>query len=179
MKIFLNIIVLNFVILSLSAQSNSDSLIYWKKNQKLGFGDFQGKKPNDHGHDKARSSLVLVPSFINKDKLLNVKVICAFNKYESWMIDTSKALLNHEQLHFDITELFARKIRKGVFSLIKSNQTNNEMYTKLIKDLFDEYNTCNIRYDEETAHSTNRQKQKEWEHKIACELEDLKDYEDY
>ena len=132
MKILLNIIAINFIILSLSAQNNNDSLIYWEKNWKLSSGDFKAKIPNDCGHDKARSSLALVPSLINRDKSTDIKVICAFNKYESWIIDSSNAILMHEQLHFDIAELFARKIRKGLLVLIKSNQTNPEIYSKLI-----------------------------------------------
>jgi hypothetical protein len=177
-KTFLFVVFLTgIIIFHANAQCKNDTLIYWEKNQKLQWRDFHGKVPQDCGKDKARSSLIINTTFINRENLLDAKVLCVFNKNNSWVKDPSLSLLNHEQLHFDITELFARKIRKGISILRNTNQTNNEEYTKLVKVLLKEYNVFNVQYDEETAHSINKLKQIEWEYKIAKELEELKDYE--
>jgi len=51
-------------------------------------------------------------------------VECFFTKKESWVRDScaehNQALLAHEQLHFDIAELFARKIRQKLTQCIRT-----------------------------------------------------------
>ena len=42
-------------------------------------------------------------------------------------------VLQHEQIHFDLTELYARKMRKSVESLRQKNITNISIYRKKIQ----------------------------------------------
>ena len=78
-------------------------------------------------------------------------------------------LLIHEQLHFDITEVFARKTQVMISECWGKNETYIET---LIEKLILELHSYQDLYDTETNHGLNIIKQKEWENKIAKQLVD-------
>lgn len=90
-----------------------DAVIIWTKNYKLSWNDFLGKNFRFKDNTAANSSLKLhfIPSYNNKG-VYSYTIIPVFNRLTSWTISRSPELLNHEQTHFDILEIFARKIRK-------------------------------------------------------------------
>ena len=94
---------------------------------------------------------------------MSFEVSANFNKNTSWCRKEyqSETLLKHEQLHFDIAELFARKLK-----LAFSNYSYSRNYQNEILEIFEEkkleYHAMQRRYDEETEHSLNMFKQKEW-----------------
>ena len=83
--------------------------------------------------------------------------------------------MDHEQLHFDITELYARKIRKRFKELQDMGETDYEEYVKIYYELEKELDAFQQKYDSEVYF--REQNQKEWIEKIAKELEELKEYE--
>jgi hypothetical protein len=82
--------------------------------------------------------------------------------------------LKHEQIHFDICELYARKLRQKFtetnFAKVKSldNETT-KMYTKISSELFKEEE----KYDKDTEHGLNSAKQKIWDADIKAKLKEL------
>ena len=94
----------------------------------------------------------------------------------------SRAVLRHEQLHFDITEIFARKMRKKVtekFKTLRVLKVNalNSFLSHLCETISKERRAMQKKYDKETyaADKDNnpnslRKKQKEWETKVAILL---------
>lgn len=87
-------------------------------------------------------------------------------KTDFWYYPERKTdvVLSHEQLHFDITELYARKLRTRLASMKnpcdKSSvgsvyQANENAFVEFVKQ-----------YDIETSHGVNKQKQIEWESRI-------------
>lgn len=98
----------------------------------------------------------------------------------SWVIPDKKSndLLAHEQLHFDITELHARKLRKAMrnYKLPEQEKIKEEL-KKIYRDI--EYSRTQMqeRYDLETDHSQNVQAQQKWKNFIKSELEKLKVFE--
>lgn len=158
---------------NVNAQCANDSIVYWSESRKLHWNDFQGKIPISYGKDRAGSSLSISPKYNYGD----VRVLCYFDIMTSWKRDTSLFLLQHEQLHFDIFELYARKIRKEVSFLTNCKKLNFEKFNNVTDSLFRECGLTNELYDQETSHSLIRVKQIEWEKKIAKDLETLKEYE--
>lgn len=169
-----------FVSSTLSNLTNQESvsLKLWSSDSKLKWTDFQGIIDTLSSHS-AMTSVRLQCKAVNSDKNSIVKdVKCYFIKSQSWTKDkSSKALLSHEQLHFDIAELSARQIRyefKNYIGSSTSDDSNN------LEDII--YRCWNTRdslghlYDKETAHCTISGKQKEWELKIAKELKALVSY---
>ncbi len=95
-------------------------------------------------------------------------------KNKKWI---SNAILKHEQLHFDIAELFSRKMREKVTQVVVKNyddlkQQTDTIYYQLEKEM-DVYQN---QYDDETENSMNKNMQLKWENKVKNELEKLSDF---
>lgn len=84
-------------------------------------------------------------------------------------------LLNHEQKHFDISEIYARELSR--FLRTQSlGRTPMERMTNEMNRLFKELDTFQKKYDAETANGRNKQKQEFWNLLIAQRLKTLQSY---
>lgn len=109
--------------------------------------------------------------------LPNFKISNYFIRSQSWTTDTTKANdIRHEQLHFDISELHARKMRNGICELRSKKINDINIYTDFIKKTLDELHNLNHKYDIETGHGVIDFRQEEWSVKIKKELDLLKKY---
>ena len=84
-------------------------------------------------------------------------------------------VLHHEQFHFDITELYARKLYVDASKLIGQRGNTNQL-KQLFKDANTECNEMQNQYDEESNHGVNEEKQIEWENRIKQLLENTPAY---
>ncbi len=79
-------------------------------------------------------------------------------------------ILNHEQRHFDISEIYARKFKRKAIELCKKT-TNID---SLLPQLFDHYHKklreTQYKYDFETEHGMNKEMQKVWNGAIDEEI---------
>lgn len=157
----------------------NDSIIIWKKDRKINWNDFLSE--NSCQKQKGAGTALNIdfyPKKFNCAQVEKIVVIAQMNKIESWVKDKSVVILNHEQTHFDIAELYARKIRKSIAEFIeKSEECDLQDIADIYYRLEAEHWQIQFLYDEETQHSVNWEKQKEWDHKIACQLEEYTDYE--
>ncbi len=157
------------------AQTQNQDTINWRVNYKLKGDDFKGT-PDSNSVNAAVSSTAINYKIIKKDSFIDVIVYCSFNKLWSWnKYKSEKAILKHEQGHFDISELFARKfrmlVRKGKF---KDNSDAIVLYSKIMaeRELFD------TQYDNETDFSNDSKKQLYWNNKITLEINKLNAYKE-
>lgn len=151
------------------AQELQEQLL-WSKERQLSWSDFNGKVP------KASVSAATTTSGISysyKANLLHHEVALDFevNAYfypnQSWYKPDvcDSLILSHEQLHFDISELYARKMR---IELNKTTFTKNvkaeirKIYKQILKDL----SAFQDRYDWETNFSRNVKAQQKWNKRI-------------
>ena len=97
------------------AQS-TDTVKNWSSTQKLEWSDFKGCVPaNEPGANmRAVCPHEIVVSPFREKGILNYRVEVIFLKNQEWTKDTTSYVLAHEQLHFDIAELYARKLRKAI-----------------------------------------------------------------
>jgi len=175
-KIFLVCFVILKTVNSNFAQNTNDSIIYWTKCQKLKWRDYLGDVP-DSALNKNIFALTcssISIKFNSEFDVPNYKILVYFNKKESWTRDTnSNLLLIHEQLHFDIRELYARKIRMSIEILSNKKESDVLIFDKIITNLFSELDKTQNKYDLETKHGANNTKQKEWNLKISKGLKEL------
>jgi hypothetical protein len=75
------------------------------------------------------------------------------------------SLLRHEQGHYQIAEIYARKLRKTI-SEMKYCPTYTDSVVRLYKSLHVEYRKFQVAYDVQTNHSLNRPQQAIWNMKI-------------
>ncbi len=138
--------------------------------------DFKGR-PEMRGKYVASlsSSIQVAGRFVNRDSVV-YEVKASMNTQKSWVAIKSDTLLQHERCHFDITEMYARKLRKEMLKRRFSAATLNKEVSKLFRKMNEERNQMQILYDEETNHSIHYQKQLAWEKKIAQALLELEGF---
>jgi hypothetical protein len=161
--------------MSLSSQDLPGNLKPWSSPASLNWSDFEGAPQNQSPYLAITTSGILF-SINGKPENLNLKVQCYFDPALSWKKSEEDVLLNHEQWHFNITEIFARKMRKE----IKEMKFNKSNFKSLLQNLHARINSdCRKyqqEYDKETDHSKRKVKQEEWSRKLQKELEALSPY---
>ncbi|MCR9228060.1 MAG: DUF922 domain-containing protein [Flavobacteriaceae bacterium] len=143
----------------------------WSKDVRLTWKDYKGTAPVA---DEAAATTASGISYTYSANLLHYEVHLDFevNAYfypsESWYRPKlcNENTLAHEQLHFDITEIFARKMRDKLRRTSFSDDVKAEV-RKIYNDILKELQGYQERYDWETNFSRNREKQLEWNLKIA------------
>lgn len=117
-----------------------DYFILWQENKKLKIQDFKAEnkdtiKVNQQQFLGAISAIRIEYSSFqrNKNSVPDFSIKTYFDPNESWMLLKNDYVLQHEQIHFDLTELYARKMRKSVESLRQKNITNISIYRKKIQ----------------------------------------------
>lgn len=117
-----------------------DDFILWQENKKLKIQDFKAEnkdtvKVNQQQFLGAISAIRIEYSSFqrNKNSVPDFSIKTYFDPNESWMLLKNDYVLQHEQIHFDLTELYARKMRKSVESLRQKNITNISIYRKKIQ----------------------------------------------
>ena len=150
-------------------RSNVDKIL-WEQNQKLEWIDFSGMPPNPIPNlaEAVTSVHIELKGEVYEDEIPDLLVQTYFLKNSSWTITDSKETLSHEQLHFDIAELTARKIRKRIEELKESKESNSEVYFQEYERIQTEGNDLQKKYDSESYF--NNEKQEEWINKIRIDL---------
>ena len=160
-----------------------DRFSYLEKST-LDWSDFRGE-PDLHSHfDSAVNTGITYQWSYSKDDGEDIELDFEVNSFcypsLSWVKkgQTTAYLLAHEQLHFDISELHARIMRKKLKEYQPSKGKNvrkdlNKIYKRV------ERMRINMQedYDDDTDHSRNREAQKEWDQKVATLMWYYRDYE--
>lgn len=159
------------------AQDDVD-LIEWNDTRKLTWADFKGR-PDTNSPNAALTNSSINMEFGYDDTRLTYSIKCRFNKNKSWGRVKNDYILAHEQGHFDIAEIHARRLKQAL-SQYKFNASTvakdvNEIYAGIIS----EHNQFQQAYDLETDHSRNPVKQKAWVEKIADTLQSLSAFSNY
>ena len=168
---------LTFILLSICCFSQDQGLISWKAEDRLTWDDFTHKQSNNHNGLQALTTAGIGVEFECNGPTPKVLVTCHFKKKESWTRNTeSKELLAHEQLHFDITELFARKLRKKLAELSDPCGKGSSKVQGIYNSNFNALNEYQTRYDKQTKHGLNEKEQEEWIAKVVIELQELEKF---
>jgi len=102
-----------------------------------------------------------------KNGVPDFEVKALFVKQESWTTDsTDIALLQHEQLHFDIGELYAQKIREKIDELKSEGEQSPKVYRGAINNLITLFKAYSGQYDSDTEHGTIQKRQIVWNQRI-------------
>jgi hypothetical protein len=153
--------------------------IYWSKDRKLTWEDFKGTPD-----PKAPYKAFTVGGFGCTGKpygdSCRITISTHFLKHKSWIKNGSEndRLLGHEQTHFDIIELFARRTRKEILEKKFKKQSFNSEIALIFKVNNTKKNSYQTLYDKETEHSVNLVKQQQWNEKIQNELLNYESYKD-
>ena len=165
-----------FTNIIIAQETCENDKILWRENQKLEWTDFLGVRPDSIQDLSVAISSVSIElkGDVYEGEIPDWTVCAFFNKNNSWTITDSKQTLEHEQLHFDIAELTARKIRKRFEELMESKERNNAIYFQEYERIKKEGSNLQKKYDSESYF--NSAKQKEWISQIESDLLKYKKY---
>lgn len=155
----------------------------WVEHPTLTWDDFKGRplkfapKPDA----ETDSGLTGIKFVCNKNGMLDVNVEARFNPAGSWVRATAKtaALLKHEQGHFDITELYARKLRKAIRDAkinCEDKAKAEAAGRKIVDQLEKDYEAAETKYDTDTKDGTDATAQSAASNMIANDLAALSAY---
>ena len=156
-------------------------MIFWQEDRTIDWTDFKGiPNPSSPFDAEANSGVRYTYTFTTRGNTaqVNFEVNSFFNAEESW-IKTQKQtdfLLEHEQLHFDISELHARKLKKA-FSEYQFSKSPKKEIEKIFNKINKERAEMQVRYDEESDHSKNKLEQTRWKAFVKAELSTLSRYQ--
>ncbi|MEY3443690.1 MAG: hypothetical protein RLZZ519_1971 [Bacteroidota bacterium] len=156
--------------------TGGDHYIVWDATRKLTWEDFAGPADMETS-SKAYTWSKISMGWDCEDGVFKLTAVAKFDKNRSWKKDIlTPALLMHEQLHFDITELYARKMRAHFAALPKACDLSTDEVKAQAQQILDAWNARQLQYDEETRHSKEKEEQIRWELLIAKELKTLSKY---
>lgn len=162
----------------LTAFISGDAFVQWTPERKLRWADFSGTAPARPPYSAYTYVMNAYDVNTTSDSVF-VNVTCRFQNNKSWRLnrDTSEYLLNHEQGHFDLCEVHARKFRMYVFKW-----NHKEDLSAYLSSNFQVVNNALIQmhktYDKETDHSRNKAQQQRWDKKIQAMLRSYADFAD-
>jgi hypothetical protein len=151
--------------------------IIWDTQKKLQYKDFKGAVDKS-SPNAGNTAYNFEYTGRIKDKALRISSKVVFDTEESWLKANDALLLSHEQLHFDIAELYNR-----AFKLKCSGTTFSKVhFGKQLDSLFDateqECDKMQNKYDVETRHGVDKKKQSNWTLDIQKRLEQSTIYKD-
>ncbi|MEQ9009581.1 MAG: hypothetical protein RLP12_17000 [Ekhidna sp.] len=157
-----------------------DSVIFWTDSYDLTWDDFQGNSDSlsfaieSNRLANAASSVGL--EFVGVDSMVGCYLLkSVFYRNTSWTTDTTDLLLSHEQVHFHLIELSARRFRKRYLEEYR-NCMNEDDLNDLFDLSFKEFTDNSSLYDAQTNYGTVVINQKLWNEKVKTKLDSLKDY---
>lgn len=159
-------------------KTEDQELIPWSTHQRLTWDDFlcEPKKGTDA---VASTSTSLGIAYQMQNGELTYHISCNFSKMKSWGLMRTDYILAHEQGHFDITEIFARKLNEALMNYDFNRKTFkrdiNEIYQAIVHQK-EEYQKM---YDGESDHSRNRKTQYDWLNRIQELLDETEPFANY
>ena len=167
------IIVLFF--LSFLPQEDGTKLV-WDESRKLTWQDFQGTPDRSVGFvASTNTGINFGYSYTLKNNEVSVEysVESFFNPQKSWFLQgqVSQHVLNHEQTHFDISELHARMLRKRLDSKRFTKNVKSEI-ERIYLQVEAQRKAMQKKFDQQTDHSRNIEREIQWEQRVAKLLEE-------
>lgn len=171
MSLFIQII-LSTIFCSTFYISKENAQFSWSQDRRLTWADFKGKPDKKHFATALTYSDIKIGAS-SIDGKTTVTVQNFFDTKLSWSKNkTSAALLAHEQAHFDITEIYTRKLRIKLNEIVSEETIRNGTFNKESTVILNEWKSFQQKYDDETNHGIIADKQKEWEEKVAMLLKE-------
>jgi len=170
-----------FILCCFFSLQKTPELKPWHANYNLTWQDFKGDANyNIKSAASTASGIYFRYSLQQKNKKdigFNTEVVAYFYPEKSWCKKgvVTKHILNHEQIHFDITELFSRKFRQRL-AHVKPQKNTKKVLNKLYATIRQELQSMQNLYDTETNHSINKVQQAKWNVFVEKALNKLDNY---
>ena len=150
--------------------------ISWSENRKLEIKDFKGSTENRPLQAATYSgfSYFIVPKPFTKKYVIKSQTTfdCTLSYFKQ--SDSDEYTLRHEQIHFDISELYRRKLMKEFLELQMKPKEMFATHQSVFDKYWKELNLKQDEYDSEVY--SDRSKQPKWNDWIVSELKAFRDF---
>ncbi len=153
----------------------------WSPTWRLTWSDFQGAPPRG-GNEAAKTAYGLYSAWRCRGSSFEFRVVAALHPRDSWVkpevvADTvdSRRALGHEQAHFDIAEVWARRMRRHFRRLATPCSRSDADLSAEAQRFEDQASAMQSRYDEETGHGLRPREQAAWQLDVAWMLVELRE----
>lgn len=145
----------------------------WTPDWRLAWTNFQGAPPTG-GDEGARTAYGLYYAWSCRGDAFAFHVVAALHPRRSWVkaavvrdARESPRVLRHEQTHFDLTEVFARRMRQHFATLARPCSHTDAELRAVARQLVDQEKAMQRRYDGETNHGLLDDRQAAWNAEVA------------
>ena len=158
--------------------NKTNTYLNWNSNRKLTWNDFQKEADaSDPLHAMTSTNISVQAHCDGNEMKFDVK--CQFSVLDSWTKNkSSESLLQHEQLHFDITEIYARQLRQKLEQQKSLCTGDKRKFNAVVNKVFADWKKTQERYDAESKHGIDDAKQQQWTENVANLLTSLEAYQD-
>ena len=157
--------------------------VQWSASRPLTWDDFQGVPPTGDPERVAETAYTLLHAVNCRGRVFQFRAVAAFLPRQSWVRPSVRSnatqsvrSLSHEQTHFNLTEVYARRIRRYFAELqdpcLKSEREIEAQADQLIR----EESAAQRRYDDETSHGRIGATQNRWDADTVKQIADLQRY---
>ena len=146
----------------------------WQEHTQLSWDDFKGEVNTTHDESAAATCCSIgfktnTPVSGGKPEIV---VYNTFYTNRSWVRPDARipSILNHEQGHFDLCEVYTRKLKERMKNFDISMPGVKQELMNIYAEVSKEYEARQQCYEVETVHGTNLDVQRRWQDMIAHEL---------
>lgn len=187
MKAALYVLMLGVTSATTKRQNAEADIVCWQENQKLQWTDFQATSkpklpskqllPHSELYATTLADAVIYDRHTDTGEFIKTFVRVEFYKRKSWVDQAHyadrKATLVHEQLHFDITELAGRRLRR---CLAKYPDSHTAAVDKETNRIHEQQIAMQSLCDAQTKAGDDLKAQARWQASIKQQLYTLRAY---
>jgi hypothetical protein len=162
---------------TIDAQIAKDDAFPWAARRPLTWADFRGVPPSESGIVAAETAYTLIHGTRCAGDRFEFLVVAAFRPQQSWVrhailrtpADSARAL-RHEQTHFDLTEVHARRLRRYYAEVIAPCRISTSDLSSVADRIARDEKAAQAEYDAETENGRNAAIQARWDKDVAAQL---------
>jgi len=145
----------------------------WGEHGKLSWDDFRGAV--NAASDESAAATHCGIGFKTNNGTGTRPTITVYNTFyatKSWVKPDAKlpTILDHEQGHFDLCEIYTRKLRDRMNQFDFNVADIKQGLLNIYAEVNSEYERSQQAYEQETIHGTNISQQKKWQEVISRQL---------
>lgn len=149
--------------------------ISWNKTRRLNWNDFRGPIPADANDMTAAATYCGIgfeTNVVSNNAKPKIFVYNTFYPTQSWVRpdERNESVLIHEQGHFDLCELYTRKLRQKLETANLNAHNMKSTLQRIYDEVNNEYEHRQDAYEDETQHGVDDAQEQKWTAMISKEL---------
>jgi hypothetical protein len=164
------------------SQMTARDAMNWSATRLLTWTDFRGTAPTG-GMEGAQTAYGLFYGLRCTRDVFQFQVTTGFLPRDSWVkpsvlasADESRRTLAHEQTHFDLSEVHARRMRRYFADLFRPCDQPLDRWRTVAEKFIRDESSAQDRYDDETRHGLIADRQRTWTADVAEQLKALEKF---